>query len=362
MHATDALAEADRLMTICNSCRYCEGLCAVFPAMEARTSFPDADLTYLANLCHGCGACYDDCQFAPPHEFHVNVPRTLAIVRAESYAAYAAPSGLSVLFERNGLAVVIGAALGLAGFILGFAATGSGALFARRTGAGAFYGLMPHGAMALLFGAAFLTALLALTFSLRRFWREGPAPSLRSFRQAIRDAGRLRYLGGGGGGCRDETEKSADRRRLYHHLTFYGFLLCLAATLVATLYHYLLGRAAPYGWTEPPVILGTLGGIGLIAGPLGLMAARSKRDPALIEPRHRGRDNAFTLTLLTTSASGLALLAGRESAAMGMLLALHLAIVLTLFITMPYGKFVHGFYRFAALIRYAQEQQRDNVS
>ncbi|MEA2755768.1 MAG: citrate/tricarballylate utilization protein, partial [Aliidongia sp.] len=183
--------------------------------------------------------------------------------------------------------------------------------------------------------------------------------SMRAFRQAMLDAGRLRYLGGGGGGCRDETERSADRRRLYHHLTFYGFLLCFAATAVATLYHYLLGREAPYGWTEPPVILGVLGGIGLIAGPLGLLAARLKRDPALIEADHRGLDIAFTLTLLATSVSGLALLVGRESTAMGTLLALHLAIVFTLFITMPYGKFVHGLYRFAALVRYAQEQQDD---
>ena len=60
-HATPALAEAERLMTVCNSCRYCEGLCAVFPAMELRRSFADGDLNYLANLCHGCGACYHDC-------------------------------------------------------------------------------------------------------------------------------------------------------------------------------------------------------------------------------------------------------------------------------------------------------------
>src|SRR5579859_4519280 len=91
MHGTQILEETDRLMTVCNSCRYCEGLCAVFPAMEMRRAFSDGDLNYLANLCHGCGACYTDCQFSPPHEFNVNVPRTLAIARAESYAAYAWP-------------------------------------------------------------------------------------------------------------------------------------------------------------------------------------------------------------------------------------------------------------------------------
>src|SRR5712672_674876 len=102
-HATFLLAEADRLMTVCNSCRYCEGLCAVFPAMEMRRAFPSGDLNYLANLCHGCGACYYDCQFSPPHEFNVNVPQNFARVRAESYEAYVWPAAFSGLFRKNGL-------------------------------------------------------------------------------------------------------------------------------------------------------------------------------------------------------------------------------------------------------------------
>ncbi|MGB8843199.1 MAG: tricarballylate utilization 4Fe-4S protein TcuB [Aliidongia sp.] len=359
MHATDALAEADRLMTICNSCRYCEGLCAVFPAMEARRSFPDADLDYLANLCHGCGACYDDCQFAPPHEFAVNVPKTLAIVRRDSYATYAWPPHFADLFKYSGLTATLGGLLGVVGLTV---SAGPAALFARRTGVSAFYDVISHRTMVLVFGAAFLTALLALTLSLRRFRRGGPAWTWPALRQAIGDAGRLRYLAGGGGGCRNEAERSPDRRRLYHHLTFYGFLLCFAATVVATLYHYLLGREAPYGWTEAPVILGALGGVGLIAGPLGLLAARLKRDPALIDAERRNLDISFTLTLLATSASGLALLLGRETSAMGSLLIFHLAIVFALFITMPYGKFIHGLYRFAALTRYARERQEGGIS
>src|ERR1700750_1367827 len=58
MHGTRILEETDRLMTVCNSCRYCEGLCAVFPAMEMRRAFSDGDLDYLANLCHGCGGLF----------------------------------------------------------------------------------------------------------------------------------------------------------------------------------------------------------------------------------------------------------------------------------------------------------------
>ncbi len=68
-------------MQICNACRYCEGFCAVFPAMTRRLDFGKADIHYLANLCHNCGACLHACQYAPPHEFAVNVPQAMAAVR-----------------------------------------------------------------------------------------------------------------------------------------------------------------------------------------------------------------------------------------------------------------------------------------
>jgi citrate/tricarballylate utilization protein len=270
-HATALLAEADRLMTVCNSCRYCEGLCAVFPAMEMRRAFPDGDLNYLANLCHSCGACYVDCQFSPPHEFDVNVPRVLAQVRNESYAAYAWPAALAPMFARNGLAIAIVAALSVAAFILGFAAWHDASVtFGTHTGPGAFYKLMPHNAMALLFGLVFLYAIVALAFGLRAFWRDsGDPPGAGGLWQAIRDAGTLRYLDGGGIGCYNHDERPNDRRQFYHHLTFYGFALCFASTCVATLYHYLLAREAPYPWWDLPVVLGTVGGIGLISGRSG---------------------------------------------------------------------------------------------
>ena len=72
--------EGKQALRICNACRYCEGFCAVFPALERRFSFSDQDLGYLANLCHDCGECYYACQYAPPHEFGLNFPKTLASV------------------------------------------------------------------------------------------------------------------------------------------------------------------------------------------------------------------------------------------------------------------------------------------
>ena len=363
MHGTRTLTEADRLMTVCNSCRYCEGLCAVFPAMEMRRAFSDGDLNYLANLCHSCGACYTDCQFSPPHEFNVNVPKTLAVARAESYAAYAWPRAFAGAFARNGLVISLIAALSVAAFIFGFAALNDrGVLTGIHTGPGAFYKLMPHNAMALLFGLAFLYAILALLMGVRAFWRDigepvGMKTDAKALLQAIRDAGELRYLDGGGVGCFNEDDQPTDRRRLYHHFTFYGFALCFAATCVGTLYHYLLAREAPYPWWDLPVVLGTLGGIGLVIGPIGLLAEKWKRDRVLVDEASLGMDTAFIVMLFLTSVTGLALLLWRETGAMGPLLALHLGVVFALFITMPYGKFVHGIYRFVALVRYARERQ-----
>src|ERR1700740_1257122 len=172
MHGTKMLRGPARLVTVCNTCRYCEGLCAVFPAMEMRRAFTDGDLNYLANLCHACGACYVDCQFSPPHEFNVNVPKTLAVARAESYAAYAWPRAFAGLFARNGLVISLIAAASVAAFIFGFAAfIDPAVLYGVHTGPGAFYRLMPHNAMVALFGAAFLYAIVALVMSVRAFWR-----------------------------------------------------------------------------------------------------------------------------------------------------------------------------------------------
>ena len=97
MPSPERTAEARRAMEVCNACRYCEGFCAVFPAMERRRAFSDADLDYLANLCHGCRGCFHACQYAPPHPFGINVPRSFAELRLDSYARYAWPKPLAAL-------------------------------------------------------------------------------------------------------------------------------------------------------------------------------------------------------------------------------------------------------------------------
>jgi citrate/tricarballylate utilization protein len=135
-------------------------------------------------------------------------------------------------------------------------------------------------------------------------------------------------------------------------------MLCFAATSTATVYHYVLGLKAPYPFWSLPVLLGTVGGVGLLAGPAGLLWLKWRRDPMLADPGQKGMEAGFLALLFLTSLTGLALLAFRETRAMGLLLVAHLGVVLALFVTMPYGKFVHGLYRFAALVRFHLERRR----
>jgi len=348
---TDLIAEGERLMVICNACRYCEGYCAVFPAMERRLTFNEADINYLANLCHNCAECYYACQYAPPHEFAVNVPQAFAQIRARSYRKYAWPKFISV---NAVLAFVAG--IVVAGLLAG----------SRTAGDANFYGVISHDTMVAAFGVVFACIIAVHAGGFLRFWRESGRSVGAFFRGAAllkgsRDALSLKNLDSLGVGCTYPDDRHSQARRRFHHLTFYGFLLCTASTTVAAFYHSVVGWSAPYGYFSVPVVLGTVGGIGLMIGPPGLYWLKRRRDPAIVDAKQDPMDVAFLYLLFLTSLTGLLLLALRETAAMGLLLRIHLGIVLGLFLTLPYGKFVHGIYRWAALVRSALESSSDRT-
>ena len=344
---TDLIAEGERQMIICNACRYCEGYCAVFPAMERRLSFAEADMNYLANLCHNCAECYYACQYAPPHEFAVNVPKVLAEIRAQSYRKYAWPRFWTVSAPWAAAVGLMVAAL-LAG---------------SRNGTEAnFYGVVSHEAMVATFAVVFGLIILVHAAGFLRFWRDSGEGLARFFDpsallKGLRDGLSLKNLDSHGSGCTYPDEQHSQARRWFHHLTFYGFLLCAASTSVAALYHSFFGWRAPYVYSSLPVVLGTVGGIGLMIGPVGLYALKRRRDPAIVDVKSDSMDVSFLVLLFLTSVTGLLLMVLRETNAMGLLLRVHLGVVFGLCVTLPYGKYVHSIYRLAALVRSAMESK-----
>ena len=360
---TGAEKEVARQLQICNGCRYCEGFCAVFPAMTRRLEFGKADIHYLANLCHNCGACLHACQYAPPHEFAINVPKSMATVRGQTYADYAWPQALGVLYKNNGLTVSMALALSLSLFLM-LAIQSNGSLWGGPVQNG-FYAIFPHNLMVSMFAPIFLWSVLALALGVTKFWREvtpatsGAPLSSPAAAEAAHDALRLKYLGGGhGDGCNNEDDAFTLARKRMHHLTFYGFMLCFAATSVATLYHYAFGWPAPYDYTSLPKILGTVGGIALAIGTLGLWRLNLARDPQHGDVQQRPMDRGFIALLFFISVTGLALMLSKNTSAMPVLLAVHLGMVMALFLTLPYGKFAHGIFRTAALLRFAVEKRQ----
>ena len=146
-------------------------------------------------------------------------------------------------------------------------------------------------------------------------------------------------------------------RRVYHSFVFWGFLSDFVSTSLAFVYEDLFHQLPPYALTSAPVIFGAFGGIALIIGTAGLVGIKWKSDRAPANQGAYRMDYTFLVTLGLVAFTGMTTLLFRATPALGSLLVVHLATVAALFITAPYGKFVHFVYRSLALIVHELEQQ-----
>jgi citrate/tricarballylate utilization protein len=339
-------------LEVCNACRYCEGYCAVFPALERRRRVDGSDVIYLANLCHDCRACFYACMYAPPHEFGVNIPQALAEVREQTYAQYALPRVVANLAQRNAAIAVAVTALSVVAFAL--VALQHGGLTQARTGEGAFYAVVPYLWMmvpALLLSVYAVGVMLVGAFAFTRdtrLSRVHVGELLGAFGEALS----LRYLrGGNAGGCYYPSERTSNSRLVLHMLVFYGFISAIVATVAAFIMQDFLGELPPYALVSVPVIFGSAGGIAMIVGATGLLYVKWRSDRAPADRQTLALDSLFLVSLDVVSITGMLLLMLRETALMPALLVIHLATVLALYVSAPYGKFAHFVYRVAALVQ-----------
>lgn len=358
LHATATTEEAERVLRVCSACMYCDGFCAVFPAIAGRSAFSLADIAHLANLCHACRGCWYACQYAPPHPFAVNLPQTLAATRLETYAAFSRPRVLAGAFARNGttVAAIVGSTT-LAALTTVLLAVPGDDLFAVHTGEGAFYRVIPWGLMSAAAGLSLLWAGVAIGASTRAFWRAiGPTVKSATMRRAVvpavRDIVTLENLGEPPG-CNDVGEKFSRERRISHHVLVVGVLLSLVSTLSAGIWHHVFEVEAPYAFTSLPVIAGTVGGVLILGATAGLLAVETRVDRAPVAAPEARLNVVFLVLLALVAATGLAVLALRGTALMGLTLTLHLGVVTGFFLALPASKLLHAPFRAAALFRAA---------
>ncbi len=208
MQADDATKEAERALRLCSACMFCDDYCAVFPAIAGKHDFSLTDVSFLANLCHNCRGCYHACQYAPPHEFAVNLPQALARVRSRSYAGFARPRWLGRAFAHNATIVALVSVLCVLAVLL---VADPAQLFSASSGEGAFYRVVPREIMVGGALAALALSLTTLALGVAAFWRaiapDGSraellralpravrAELLRALPRAVADAVTLRYL------------------------------------------------------------------------------------------------------------------------------------------------------------------------
>ena len=287
------------------------------------------------------------------------MPSLLADVRTRSYEAHAWPPVLGRAFRRNGFRTGL-AALALVFSALLLATLANGQAIVSSDGSADFYGVIPHGVMVTTFGAVSIFVLVALAISGVRFWRDAHPGAL----------GHGTGVGPARARRADASSPARQRQRLHVEPGSAHAVAALVSSLHVLRLRVVLrvhdgrsvlsqrvGLARAVRVLEPSGAARCGGWIRAARRAIGAGCLCDRRATRRLARKTRAASTSLFLALLfLTSLTGLALLVLRHSQAMGILLVVHLAVVLVLLLTLPYGKFVHGLYRLLALIRYHRER------
>jgi len=247
------------------------------------------------------------------------------------------------------------AGAGLALALLSYVSTGR-PLWAG-TGSGSPYQFLPYQLMLAVLIAPTLWSAAVFAWGATRYWRDihgrlAGLARLRAWPAALTQAIQLRHMRGGGAGCDYPDDAPSPARRRHHLLVVYGFGLCTVSTISAAIEQDLLGIKPPYPYLSVPVMTGTAGGLGILAGVAGLLLLKARSDAARTTPSMRQGDYGFLWALLLLAGSGMITLAVRSTALFGPVFAVHLTAISVAFGIAPYTKFAHWIYRLLAIYKH----------
>lgn len=348
-------------LNICNACRYCENICPVFKAIELRRTFSENDIVYLANLCHDCRGCYYACQYAPPHTFDINIPKVFGTLRLETYKNYKKSKFSKNLIEKPQL-------FSIAIFIISFIFyTISSIIYTGKLNSvgisdknASFYNALPENFLIITLLIPFAISLTIYIKNLINFCdyiniKKCDFLKLSSHIRPLKSVILLEFLDGGSYGCNYPDEEYSFSRRIYHQFVLFGFKITFISTLIAAFISHILHISPPYTFTSLPVIFGTVGGVLLLLGLTGLLYLRTKMDRIPYNENANSMDMNFIIILLLTVLTGFLVLIFRSTIFMPILLIIHLSIVITFFVMLPFSKLQHAVFRYASIYKYFSE-------
>lgn len=358
------IKKAEFEMTVCNACRYCEPICAVFKAIEQRRKFDKNSLVYLAHLCHDCRGCFYNCQYTPPHNFNLNIPKTFGFLRLYTYKRLLSFNKIKDLFDKYNFRanLLIFCSAFMFYFLIGLFFNKNDNIFAMFYRTSSFYDIIPENIMITSFIIPFLFVVLLYfytSFKYARYIGIKNIFDIEIYKKVLRSIFVLEFLGGGGDGCNYPDEKYSFLRKWFHQCVMYGFLLTILSTIIACIKEHFFGTKPPYEIYDLPVLFGMIGGILLIIGLIGIIILRLKMDKVPYAKDMDSVDNNFIILLSLVVVSGFLVLIQRHSSLMGIMLILHLSMVFTFFVSILFNKFYHVSYRAISLYKYYSEINKD---
>ena len=344
-----AVSEAARQMSICNACRYCEGYCAVWNAIEFKPVLDSGYIKHLANLCHDCRDCYYACPYnEPDHEFKLNIPKALGEVRVETYASYARPKFLKFLIEKPALATILATS----------AAIALAVLYASLVfGAGKFSTLpmvtvIPVSIYKPATMLVYVYTIGIWSWEGISYWSEingGTHVSGSGLAKGIYDAIFHTNFRGGGTGCKVPEEKNRYFRMAAHSMVMFGFIDALVSI---SFYPDIFGVAG---------IAYLLGSLAVSTGAAALIYLHMKERVGSRSQKQSSMDYPFTILLFLAGITGVLVPISTGTVWFNWNFLMHDALIAVVFFLAPYSKFVHPVLRIISLIKYNSDSLKQTI-
>ncbi|WP_393971624.1 hypothetical protein OXIME_000194 [Oxyplasma meridianum] len=343
-----AINEARRELIICNSCRYCEGYCDVWDAIERKTEFSKNDIFHFSNLCHDCRECFYVCPFVEPHEYKLNIPKALSKVRQYSYQEFSTPKKMSWVYNKMSLLTLLLTIAAIA-VLFSFFALSHG--FSSFTGH--YVGILqaiPISTFKVISIAIYVYVLSLWSVEGYLYWRAIKNDNSIKFSSILAAAWDViwhKNFRGGSAGCNYPTEDSKKSRLYFHPLVFFGFIIDWVSIIF-------------YPFTNNLVFwIYTVGSAMIFIGASSLLYMKLVSNKTLENLDMRKIDFPFTVLLLLAGLTGMVFPLLLSYPEWVIVFLLHDAFIFSIFILAPYSKFMHPIYRYISLIRNRIEDVKD---